>query len=150
MSALFKVLGIYFRKGYQVVFKELYYWFLRIKSGGKFRPLNITTKLRINPATGDVQQLFSFSEFISPLYFWLIILGLLAVSVMPLLDPRRPGQFLGTVAVQVLFSLLIMGWFFANEEFIGEALTGLVQRGAENLANRNAPPIPNPAAHVEL
>lgn len=144
----------YLRKGFQVVFKEVYHFYLHIVTNGRFRPLSMAKNLRINAMTGEIIHLFSWSEIVSPLRLWLLILFVLALTTLPLLDPRRPGQFIGTVTVHMVISMAVLGWLLVNEELVGQLLEGVGRDAADdfsaNIVPPVAPPIAEPPVHAEL
>lgn len=57
-------------------------------------------------------------------------------------------QLMLTLSVLGVLSLVAMGWFFVNEEFIGEALSFMAKAGAEKMAANNA--TPQMPVHAEL
>ena len=136
----------YLKKGFSVIYQELNRFLF---NRGFFSKLH---RLRFSFKDNQLQYIPTLSDFVNPLYLSVGIYLMLLLLVFPLLDPRKPVQFMGILGLQMMITAWLVGWLYANEDKLGiwamdflKNAAGNVENFAENIKESIGQP-----AHAEL
>jgi hypothetical protein len=124
-----ELVKIYLKKGFSVIYQELNRFLFK---RGFFSKLH---RLRFSFKDNQLQHIPTLSDFVNPLYLSAGIFLLLLLLVFPLLDPRKPVQFMGVLGLQMMITAWLVGWLYANEDKLGIWAMELLKNAASNVEN---------------
>jgi hypothetical protein len=126
MSNASEQIKSYLLKGFSLLHKEIDHLLTHRQIFSKVR------RMRFSFKNNNLEYIPSLSEYVNPLYLSIGIYIILLMVLFPLMDPRKPVQFLGIIGMQMMITAWLVGWIYANEDKLGLLAVELLKNTAGN------------------